>query len=404
MQSAQHHHFLPNKHFWPSIFRSAWFGYIACVLLVVALLIIEKIDEYIPQAPIFVATPFAMVSIFVAMLWGIGPALFSVGLGLFVLADFISPGIFSFDMIKDTDLNGPFVFLQLVAIAVIFRLERFHRQTLAMHHALEATHQELEVTHQKLIESNQQLKHANELKDYVITRASHEFRTPLTTILGRTQLFLARLNKSGETPENWAVLRDYLKVVEVRSTHLRKLIETLFDLSRITTPAIPFQKHPCNVGTLCQDMLEDQRELSGRMIDYTLPSEPLIVQAEEALLAQVFANLLNNAIKYSPEHSPIHVRLFPEGNQAVLRVQNECETLSSEQLERVFDLFYRTTDNAYSDIPGWGIGLAICKEIVERHGGHIRAESPEGEGMIVFVKLPLTIDETTTKIDTISTN
>jgi len=397
MQPAQHHHFLPKKHLQPNFFRSSWFGYIACVLLVAALLLIEKVDEYIPQAPIFIGTPFAMVSLFVAMIWGIGPALVSIGLGLFVLADFISPGIFSPDMIKDMALDGPFVFLQLVAIVVIIRLERFHRKILVMHHELEATHHELNVTHQKLLERNQELKRANELKNFIITRASHEFRTPLTTILGRTQLFRTRLNKSGETPENWAALREYLRVVELRSTHLRTLIEHLFDLSRITAPTTPFQRHPCNFGKLCQDMIEDQRELSGRMIEWTVPHEPFVLQAEEALLAQVLANLLNNAIKYSPENSPIHVRLSSEGDQALLQVQNECETLSSEQLAHVFDPFYRTTDKEYSSIPGWGLGLAICKEIVERHDGHIWAESSEGEGMIVSVQLPLEFGKDATK-------
>jgi signal transduction histidine kinase len=362
--------------------RSPIYGYAASFFLVGGLLFIEKIDEQVPQVSLFIGTPFALVSILVALIWGVGPALVALVLGLIIVFNFVSPGTLTADFIKDIAIIGPFILLQFVAIATVIRLERSRR-------ALLVAHRELEITHRKLVESSQQLERANVLKDYVMTRAAHELRTPLTTILGRTQLISARLDKSGETPENWRTVQKYIEVVNVRALHLRSLIESLFDLSSISSGNISLQRAPCDLTNLCCEVVEDQRVLSDRPIELERPAGSIVLQADEKLLCEVLENLLNNALKYSPEHTPISVRLYTEDEHAILQVHNEGYALSSEQLERLFDPFYRTPDREYSPIQGWGLGLTISKEIVERHGGQIWAESPDRDSVIVFVRLPL---------------
>jgi signal transduction histidine kinase len=369
--------------------HSAWFGYVASLLLVGAVLLVERIDQFFPSAPIFIGAPFGLVSILVGLIWGLGPALFSIAIGVLVIVEFLSPGLMTPDVGRDTLIVGPFVFLQIVAVATVIRFEAARRRILADQQVIQAYARELEAANQRLVQVNEQLERANYLKDYVITRSSHELRTPVTTILGRTQLVLSRLNRSGETPENWSALRKHLEIVAVQAQRLRALIDDLFDLSSVRSGEVPLRLAPCDIGSLCREVIEDQQALSGRSIELELPAACLLLQADEKHLTQVLVNLVNNAVKYSPEHSTIHVCVRVEDAYVIFQVQNEGTVLSPTQLEQLFKPFYRTLDAETSPVKGWGLGLSISKEIVERHGGQIWAESSEERGITFFVRLPL---------------
>ena len=102
-------------------------------------------------------------------------------------------------------------------------------------------------------------------------------------------------------------------------------------------------------------------------------------------------NLLSNAVQYSQENSSILVRVYPENNTLLLQVHNDGPALSREQLERLFDPFYRDPSVERAALPGWGLGLTISKKFVERHGGHIWAESSPGNGVTFFVRLPVNL-------------
>jgi signal transduction histidine kinase len=369
--------------------RSAWFGYVAGLLLVGAMLLLEKIEQLFPEAPIFTSAPFALVSVLVGLIWGLGPALFSIALGLLVIVEILSPDLMTSDVGRDALIVAPFVFLQIVAVATVIRFEAARRRILADRQVIQAYARELEAANQRLVQVNEQLERANYLKDYVITRSSHELRTPITTILGRTQLVLSRLSRLGETPENWAALRRHLETIVVHSQRLRALINDLFDLSSVRSGEVPLRLAPCDFGSLCREVIEDQQALSGRAIELELPADRLLLQADEKRLTQVLVNLVDNAVKYSPEHSVIHVLARAEDAHVIVQVQNEGTVLSPTQLEQLFEPFYRTLDAETSPIKGWGLGLSISKEIVKRHGGQIWAESSEGKGITFFVRFPL---------------
>jgi len=346
--------------------RSPLFGYGACFFLTGVLVLLETIAQKL-HVSLFVGAPFGLISIMVALLWGIGPALVSIVLGIIVITQLITPGILGPNIAVDSIIVGPFIVMQLLAVVGIIWLNRSRQQLLA---------------DQRIIAQ------ANALKDYVLMRAAHELRTPLTTILGRTQLISSRLDKFGATPENWAAVQKYVGVMEVRALHLRALIEDLVDLSSVYAEENPFQLTSCDLGKLCRDVIEDQQTLSGRAIELELPSDPLLLQADDKRLSQVLVNLVSNAVKYSPENTSISVRAYIEDTHVTLQVHNECPALSREQLARLFEPFYRTSDVENSSISGWGLGLTISKKIVERHGGRIWAESSQGNGITFFVKLP----------------
>jgi signal transduction histidine kinase len=304
----------------------------------------------------------------VALVWGTGPALVALVFGLLVVLKYVSPTALSSDLWRDAAIVGPFLFLQLVVLVTVIQLERSRRE---------------------LRQSNQRLARVNALKDYVLMRAAHELKTPLTTILGRTQLLASRLDKSGETPENWEAVQKYLEVMEVRSLHLRALIDSLFDLSRVRTEEISSPFPPCDLASLCREVIENQQTLSDRAIELDVPAHLIMLAADEKHLSQVLAQLVNNAVKYSPDDSLITIRVHAEKHAVTLQVHTDGPALAPEQVEHLFDPFYRTPEVQYSSIPGWGLGLTISKEIVERHGGRIWAESSRDKGTTFFVKLPL---------------
>lgn len=369
--------------------HSAWFGYLASLLLVGVVLLVEKIVQLFLSTPLFTSAPFALESVLVGLIWGLGPALFSIAIGLFVYLEFLSPGLMTPNVGRDALMIAPFIFLQTVAVATAIQFEGARRRILADQQVIQAYARELEAANQRLVQVNEQLERANYLKDYVITRSSHELRTPITTILGRTQLILSRLNRSGETPENWSALRKHLQIVVVQAQRLRALIDDLFDLSSVRSGEVPLRLAPCDIGSLCRAVIEDEQALSDRSIELELPAACLLLQADEKRLTQVLVNLVNNAVKYSPEHTVIHARVRAEDAHVIFQVRNEGTVLSPTQLEDLFKPFYRTLDAETSPVKGWGLGLSISKEIVERHGGQIWAESSEGKGITFFVRLPL---------------
>jgi len=368
---------------------SAWFGYLASLLLVGVVLLVEKIVQLFLSTPLFTSAPFALVSVLVGLIWGLGPALFSIAIGLFVYLEFLSPGLMTPNVGRDALMVAPFIFLQTVAVATAIQFEVARRRLLAAQHVTQAYARELEAANQRLVQINEQLERANYLKDYVITRSSHELRTPITTILGRTQLILSRLNRSGETPENWSALRKHLQIVVVQAQRLRALIDDLFDLSSVRSGEVPLRLAPCDFGSLCRAVIEDEQALSDRSIELELPAACLLLQVDEKRLTQVLVNLVNNAVKYSPEHSVIHARVCAGDAHVIFQVQNKGTVLSPTQLEQLFKPFYRTLDAETSPVKGWGLGLSISKEIVERHGGQIWAESSVEKGITFFVRLPL---------------
>ena len=375
--------------------RSVWFGFVASLLLVGAIVRLDMMYDYISSTSIFDTAPLGLASVVVALLWGLRPALFTIVLGLIAIATFISPGLLTSNIGMDIAILAPFVVLQILAVAIAIRVELARKRILAAQQVSQAYAQELGTANQRLVQANEQLERANYLKDYVILRSSHELRTPMTTILGRTQLALYRLNKWGETPENWSALRQYLEIIEAHAQNLRILIDDLFDLSSVRSGQFPLRLTQCDLGSLCRDVIQDQQAFSDCSIELELPSDSLLIQADDQRLAQVLVNLVNNAVKYSPEQTPIHVRVRREHAYVIVEVHNESKALSQAELEHIFEPFYRTLDAENSPVKGWGLGLTISKEIVERHGGQTWAESSEGKGITFFVKLPISQDNPT---------
>ncbi|WP_405144988.1 DUF4173 domain-containing protein [Sphaerisporangium sp. NBC_01403] len=209
----------------------------------------------------------------------------------------------------------------------------------------------------------------------LVANVSHELRTPITGL----QAVLENI-VDGVSPPDLATLSTALAQTE----RLGRLVAQLLDLSRLDSGARPIEPEPVELGTLCGQAV---REASLARDDVSLSSAVsprLGVQADPALLGQVLANLLDNAVRHSPPGGLVRLEARPEGAGVRLSVTDEGPGIPEPERPRVFERFSRLDTARAADAGGAGLGLAIVKEIVELHGGSIRvADSPVGCRMVV---------------------
>jgi signal transduction histidine kinase len=245
------------------------------------------------------------------------------------------------------------------------------------------------------------LREANRRFDEFLSIASHELRTPLAGIKGNIQLALRRLVflKSPELPDMGALLeklekvQEYLLHAEHRVNVQNRMISDLLDVSRIQANKLELVIRPCNLAEIVREAVEDQCYAQpDRVITLTLPAdEEVTVLGDADRLGQVVHNYLTNALKYSPVDRPVAVYLETQDGTARVSVKDEGPGLSPEEQKRVWERFYRvkyipTQGEAAS---GLGLGLHICRTIIEAHHGSFGLESVPGHGSTFWFALPL---------------
>jgi signal transduction histidine kinase len=363
-------------------------GYLMSFLLIALVVILIRFLSL--KEVHFLWIPFCLVSVLVGSIWGVSPALIATLLGFLAFNFLIIPqsDLFTLDVWNDLRILGPFVLAQFGIALIAAQNAVKHRRVLVAQRELNTYAQKLTTLNQKLSQTNQELERVSHLKDDFMTRAAHELRTPLTTILGEAQLALRRLHRQENNGVELTAYARHFETIEARARGLRALIEDLLILSSLRSGEAPLRPGPCDIGKLCREVVEEQRAISGREIELRLPPDPSLLYADYERLFQVVVNLVSNAVHYSQENSVIHVCVRSKPTHVLLQVHNEGPALSQEQQARLFEPFYRTPYAEALDTRGWGLGLTVSKEIVERHGGHIRVQSCEKKGTTFFVRLP----------------
>jgi signal transduction histidine kinase len=227
------------------------------------------------------------------------------------------------------------------------------------------------------------------MKDRFLSIASHELKTPITTIRGQAQLALRRLSKQRSLPDDLEGVQTALERINDQTSRLTSLIDELLDVSSIRNGKAELRKRRTDLRDICREVVEDQRLLSGRSILLDMPSVPVKLSIDGDRIAQVLVNLVSNAVKYSPEESVVEVCVQQEQDGVLVQVRDHGKGIPEDQQAQIFETFYRTPDAEASTKQGLGLGLAISREIVERHEGQIWCESQPGKGSSFFVKLPL---------------
>jgi PAS domain S-box-containing protein len=304
-----------------------------------------------------------------------------------------------------TDDAGRPMFLQGVAFDITERklaeatlerarddLERRVQQRTA---ALDQTNRRLqaEIAARKRLEQElrlrvEQLAESDRHKDEFLAMLGHELRNPLASISGAVELLNIISSQNDDA-------RQARGIVERQSQHMRRLVDDLLEVSRITRGKIQLRAQLLDLVELVQRTCHDFRATiadDGRSLELSLPPEPVWVAGDATRLAQIIVNLLDNAAKYSDRGGPITLALAtdPASATAMLRVRDRGIGMAAGELTRIFEPFHQGEPNALRGQQGLGLGLALVKGLVELHGGRVwAASSGQGQGSEFTVVLPL---------------
>ena len=233
----------------------------------------------------------------------------------------------------------------------------------------------------------QEAQQALRVRDHFLSIASHELKTPMTSVLASAQLLQRRAALEGRTDPRDART---LQLLIQQTLRLHRLVVSLLDLSRIETGQLSIEHHMVDLNGLLERLLDEMSPAFERhTLLARLTEAPLPVLGDELRLEQVLYNLLQNAVKYSPNGGTISVRLECDADQAVVIVADQGIGIPPNALAQLFDRFYRAEDPATQRISGMGVGLYVVKEIVTLHGGTVAAAGREGPGSTFTVRLPL---------------
>ena len=203
----------------------------------------------------------------------------------------------------------------------------------------------------------------NKTKD-LIADISHQTKTPITNL----SLYISLLE---DDPKD-----EYIEIIKYELNKLEFLIQNLVKSSRLESDIIGLQKKQANLKDLVENVLREFKViLNEKDISINLKDQDCIFDLDERWLKEAIHNLVDNAIKYSPNSSTINISIYKSYLNYNLDIENECKDLSEETLPKIFERFYRGKNSVSKD--GLGLGLFITREIVEKHGGNIRASLDE---------------------------
>jgi two-component system, sensor histidine kinase len=229
------------------------------------------------------------------------------------------------------------------------------------------------------------LRQADRRKDEFLATLGHELRNPLAPLMTAAQL----LKTTGVADP---VVARVLPVMERQLSHLVRLVNDLLEVSRITRGLIEVRREPVDLVFLVHSALDTSRPMldaARHQVDVELPSEPVTVQGDTVRLTQVFANLLNNAAKYTNQGGHICVRIWKEDDRALVSVRDDGIGIAADDLASVFEMFTQVDRSNRVAQGGLGIGLTLVRSLVAMHGGSVDARSEGiGRGSEFVVSLP----------------
>jgi two-component system sensor histidine kinase KdpD len=230
------------------------------------------------------------------------------------------------------------------------------------------------------------LEESDRLKSALLSSVSHEFRTPLATIKAATTSLL-----SDEVPWEADIRKELLSSVDEESDYLNYLVGNLLDMSRIEAGALKPDRQWNELAEIVEGVVvRMHRSLGNYSIEIDIPEDLPLIPVDYAQIEQVFTNLIHNSTKYAPQGSQIRIRARREDEISLqIYITNESPQIAPDHLDKIFDRFYRITEP--EKVSGIGLGLSICKGIIEAHGGRIWAENiPDGFAFVFII--PLTLD------------
>lgn len=243
---------------------------------------------------------------------------------------------------------------------------------------------EINMSYRELKHKNKELKKLDEFRANLVDAVSHEFRTPLTSVKGYTSRLLRQdITLDEETKQK------SLKIIKNQTERLSRMVEDLLVIPDIEGARLKLKKDPVNLIESLNDSLISVKNHESRELVIDIPHDFPLVLADNDRLEQVLINLIDNAIKYSEDDTPISISAVTEGQKAVIKVTNEAPYIPPEVLNKLFGKFIRVDDTTTRTTRGTGLGLFIVKGLVLAMGGSIELVSLQSNEFSVVLKLNL---------------
>lgn len=229
-----------------------------------------------------------------------------------------------------------------------------------------------------------QARQALEIRDHFLSVAAHELKTPVTSLLGYAQLLQRRLARDGNERDQKA-----LQTISQQAGRLNSLIHSLFDVSRLQAGQFSITRARVDLAQLSRRIVDEVMvSLESHAVVYQGADSDLLIEGDELRLEQVIQNLIQNAIKYSPNGGTITLAVERDGSQVCLLVSDQGMGIPEHALPKIFTRFYRINSDDTARVSSLGIGLFVVKEFVALHGGTITVESAEGRGTTFRICFP----------------
>ncbi len=221
-------------------------------------------------------------------------------------------------------------------------------------------------------------------KDEFISIASHELKTPITTIKGYTQI----LNQFLKGSKNQKPLF-YISKMEDQLNRLTKLVNDLLDVSKIQAGKLQLQKEKVDMKALIESVISDLQLVIKHKLNFKSDGKDMIIWADKYHLNTVLVNLISNAVKYSPKSDLVNITALRNDSNLIVKVEDFGIGISKKDQKNVFEKFFRADNRIRQSFSGLGLGLYIASEIIRQHQGEIWLDSVKGKGTVVSFKLPI---------------
>jgi two-component system, OmpR family, sensor histidine kinase KdpD len=344
----------PNMHKL-KVARNQYYPYLISVLLV---LIMTLLGEFLKRwlEPTNIVMFYLLAVVIAAIRWGQGPAIVTSVLSVLAFDFFLVPPYLTLNV---HDFEYLFTFAAFLIVGLIV-------STLASKVRAQIIQRQTEKLHSALLNS-----------------ISHDLKTPLVSITGALSAMLdSRSNLDTQQKQ------ELLETARVESERLNHIVNNILDMTRTESGVLRISKKPCDLRDFigaCFEQVKDK--IGSRTIKIDIPKDMPEVAVDFPYMLKAVLNVIDNALKYSPDRSPIEIEVSCTSKTARIVVRDHGDGISKDDLGKIFNKFYRV--ERVQNVQGTGLGLSISRNIIEAHAGHIRAESISGCGAAFIIELPL---------------
>jgi signal transduction histidine kinase len=306
------------------------------------------------------------------------------------LLSYLGLGLFGIVIARFYVIEGAWSVIVFLAPLIFARQMYFRSRALADQLAEQNTllaeqAKRLEILLEKEHQTVDELRELNRMKGEFVAIVSHELRTPVTALIGYAKTLQQR-----EFAEDEVLRQEFLERMERQGDRLLRLVENLLTTARLENKELPVSVHRVLFEDICREVVEGLSADANR-VRVTMPDDLPVIHTDRQLLSRVVTNLVDNALKYSPDGEAVELgaRHEPDGTAISFWIRDHGIGIPEEQVGRIFNRFYQVDSSSTRAFPGAGLGLALVADLLHHLGGTIRVDSMQGDGSTFTVCLPV---------------